>query len=444
MTNQMDAFCHKLQTQFIGKEGETTWEERDKTLQEWQNLIKTCKPSAENVEIVVEAVNRMMHSLRTTLALTSLVTVQVMAAELELDDDVLEKLLENLLKVTATTKRIVVNAAAETVISVINSCTLNYRHVDMIASKLSEKNAAFRASLASFLHLVLKKGATQPTFDTHLLDLIETGLRKTVTDANPSAREHSKQMIFLLRAHWPDRLSAWQDTLDLTTRKATDKILETPVLTSRPSLKELMKAKKSIQPPPLEFAIEPTESLEKAFEAASLESPAEPDSAATLQETTLAQQWTEWLVNGKVGAHLAAYDNLESEEKRQVLQLAQEHPHSLLGIAIVLHSSTLEDVGLRQIARQHLGMIVTDVQAQLETLLGHVRGATLARCIELISAPSPQQASFINDALWDTSIEVRRQATLWCVRSVKHGNNVWKMLDEKTVRHKRRLIEQYL
>jgi hypothetical protein len=476
-TPEVNKFCAELQTQFEGKEGETTWEERDKTLQNWQELIKNTKPSRENVDIVVEAVGRMMCSLRTTLALTSLSTVQVMVSELDLDADVVERLLDSLLKVSATTKKIVVTAAGDAVNHLLNHCPISNRHVNMIASKLAEKNAAFRAMIAGFLHIILKKGVSEKNLDVECLNMIETALRKSVIDANPSAREHGKQMVLLLRSHWPERLEAWQQDLDVSTRKSVDKMLEMPVQSNRPSFKDVIKAKKaSLQelptptdelPTPTDELPTPTDELptptdesptqsvqvlEKAFQATSLEPvslnelPEEmPDSAATLQpaEPTLVEQWTEWLEIGKVGTHLSAFKDLDQVQQDEIVQLAQPRANPL-ALALLLMATTLDRANVRQMARKHLNSISETIQPDLISLVQHLHGASLARCLELVNQPSAEMIPIIDVALWDSSIEVRRQATLSCVKLIKNGLDVWTQLDEKTVRQKRRLIEQFL
>jgi CLIP-associating protein 1/2 len=152
-----------------------------------------------------------MHTLRTTLALTSHATVITLAVlGSHAMEPHLESLLANLLKQTTNTKKLVATAACNAIETLLRNVTAQARHVALIESRGTEKNPAARVAVCTFLRVILEEsmGSTwnaEALEKSGALDTIERGVKRGLTDASPTAREQSRAAWNLIKEGWPDR-----------------------------------------------------------------------------------------------------------------------------------------------------------------------------------------------------------------------------------------------
>ncbi|KAJ3199625.1 suppressor of tub2 mutation, partial [Entophlyctis luteolus] len=146
--------------------------------------------------------------------------------------DSLDLALKSLLKLTNASKKLVVNASAEALSALIDSCPHSFhpKCVAILVSAAQDKNPQTRTHAVSFISKLIKiaaeADATTSLEKSGSLEQIVRCLQKTVADAAPAVRETSRQIFDVLRASCPARAESCGsllDSLDQSTKKTVNK-----------------------------------------------------------------------------------------------------------------------------------------------------------------------------------------------------------------------------
>jgi CLIP-associating protein 1/2 len=119
-----------------------------------------------------------------------------------------ENILRHLLKLLSQAKKIISNAGANAITTLIKNVSYQLRLLQHIVSNLSQKNVTVRNHCISFIRiivdLVLEKEHSRQLFEkSGALQMLEPVLKKAVQDASPVVREGSREVICVLLVAWP-------------------------------------------------------------------------------------------------------------------------------------------------------------------------------------------------------------------------------------------------
>ncbi|OUM67330.1 hypothetical protein PIROE2DRAFT_5301 [Piromyces sp. E2] len=215
---------------FMEKESENNWEKRERFMKQIRGMIRGGAAEYDSncryIKIMLEHILKTTHSLRTTLAITTIGVIIEMAENYQSQmDPVAEAVVTNLLDLTSQTKKLIATSATQAIYIVLRNISFNQKILNLLANGLSDKNANTRSSAALALGVMFEemcKNDSTKSFFVRCggLDIIEKCIKKGLQDANPSVRETTRSIYALLNEHWKDRTTALMNTLDITTRKA--------------------------------------------------------------------------------------------------------------------------------------------------------------------------------------------------------------------------------
>jgi len=220
---------------FHEKESENNWEKRERFMKQIRGMIrggaadfdKNCKI----IKIMLPHILKTTHSLRTTLAITTIGTIIEMAENYQTQmDPIAEAVVTNLLDLTSQTKKLIATSSTQGIYIILRNISYNPKILNLFHNTLSDKNANTRSSTILFIGVLLeemvKSDSLKAVFQrTGGLDIIEKSIKKGLQDANPTVRETSRTIYILYNDHYKDRASALLNTLDITTRKTLTKAL---------------------------------------------------------------------------------------------------------------------------------------------------------------------------------------------------------------------------
>ncbi|RKP10993.1 clasp N terminal-domain-containing protein [Thamnocephalis sphaerospora] len=214
---------------FVGKESDTNWEARDKALVRVRGMLRGgvheehSDTFMQGLKGLLDGINETLHSPRTSLVLTNLALLIDLARYLNTSlDPMLEVLLQNLLKTCASTKKLISQAAANAVNALLQNTSYHVRSLNAIQFAVTDKNAQLRTSAAGFLKTMLEAHGNN-RYDAIArsggVEIIEKCLRKGVADANPTAREISRETYRVFWELWQDRAQSILNSVDASTKK---------------------------------------------------------------------------------------------------------------------------------------------------------------------------------------------------------------------------------
>lgn len=217
---------------FVGKETDLNWDFRDRELHNFRQLLRG-NAAVDHVEQLLiclkefmESLNRTLLSLRTTLAISALSTVADLSQYLP--DGSLDPycflVFPSLLKCASSTKKLLAEAAHSTVLTYLDHSSYNLKTLSLICSSLSDRSAQLRVYGVSYLIAFLNRHSIKPQqFEKRGLqvglELVIAGVTRSLSDANPKARELARQAFSLIRDTWPTQAQDMLKSLDASTRK---------------------------------------------------------------------------------------------------------------------------------------------------------------------------------------------------------------------------------
>ena len=140
-------------------------------------------------------------------------------------DPIAEAVVTNLLDLTSQTKKLIASSSTQAVYIILRNISYNPKILSLFVNALSDKNANTRSSTSLFIGTMFEEMVKTDVTKSMLvrsggLEIIEKCIKKGLQDANPSVRENCRNIYVILNDHWEDRAGALMNTLDITTRKA--------------------------------------------------------------------------------------------------------------------------------------------------------------------------------------------------------------------------------
>jgi CLIP-associating protein 1/2 len=173
---------------------------------------------------VTEAVEcRQLVSLRTTLANSACALVSDLAQGLQRSlDPLIDQLLATLLKLNATTKKILATASDAAIRDLILSCSYSRRMATMLTASLAEKTVQARQLASGQVALLLDthKASAEAGRDG---ELFGQALAKGIADANPIVRQNCRAAFWTYHDVWPRDAQRIMDTLEPAIRAQLEK-----------------------------------------------------------------------------------------------------------------------------------------------------------------------------------------------------------------------------
>ncbi|KAG8526496.1 uncharacterized protein KY384_008696 [Bacidia gigantensis] len=216
-SRDLEEFFREMQQWFEGKEAESNWLKREKSIEKLRRLIKGNAPQEyttlfiANVKSMLDGILKAVNSLRTTLCTIGCHLVQDLARVCgPAMDGMVEILLQNLVKLCGNTKKIAANKANDTVTAIMQYVSYHNRLLQHIHMASQDKNAQPRTFACGWLRIVLSNHSTLKTNIEHTggLELVEKSVKNGLNDSNPGVRESMRPVYWVFAKIWSERSEA--------------------------------------------------------------------------------------------------------------------------------------------------------------------------------------------------------------------------------------------
>jgi CLIP-associating protein 1/2 len=197
---------------FEGKECEGNWLKREKSILKLRKLTKGNALQdfgsvyLASIKGLLDGILKTVNSLRTTVCTIGCHLVQDIARVAGHGlDNMVEILLQNLIKLCASTKKIAAAKGNDTVAAIIGNVSYNIRLTQHVYAACQDKNVQPRIYACGWLRIVITKHGYHKSTIDHAggLELIEKCLRTGLLDRDPNVRESMRPTYWAFAAHWP-------------------------------------------------------------------------------------------------------------------------------------------------------------------------------------------------------------------------------------------------
>lgn len=211
---ELDDIFKEMHVHFEGKETEQNWIKREESITKLRRLLAGNAPSdfhdsyVNGIRGLLDGILKAINSLRTSLCKEGCSLIQEFAMTFgPAIDPMVEILLQNLIKLSAGTKKISSGLANSTVDIIIGRATYNTRILQHIWSTCQDKNVQPRTYATGWLKTLLIKEAQHKNHVEHSggLELIEKCIKKGLVDPNPGVRERMRSTYWTFHGLWSSR-----------------------------------------------------------------------------------------------------------------------------------------------------------------------------------------------------------------------------------------------
>ncbi|TQV94803.1 hypothetical protein IF1G_06814 [Cordyceps javanica] len=270
---ELDEVFKSMAWQYEGRETEQNWQKREQGMTTLRRLNAGNAASdfhdtfVNGLRGMLDGIIKSLTSLRTSLSKEACALIEDIALTLgPAMEPMVELLMQTLLKMTASTKKITSQMTSSTINTIISRISYTPRIMQHIWSACQDKNVQPRLYTTGWLKTLIKKTSGNKHHIEHTggVDLIEKCLKKGLADANPGVREKMRPTYWAFWAVWPARADAIMDDLDATAQKLLSKdpsnpnspkkaeaavrpgssLSRTGKTASRPNIREAMMAQK--------------------------------------------------------------------------------------------------------------------------------------------------------------------------------------------------------
>ncbi|KAJ5224765.1 Protein stu1 [Penicillium citrinum] len=217
---------------FEGKESEDNWMKREKSAILLRRMTRGNAPHdfsqtfVHAIKSLLDGIFKVVHSLRTTLCTAGCLLIQDVAQTCGPKiDGMVEIMMQNLIKLCGSLKKIAAQNGHATVDAVIGNVTFNIRILQHVHFASQDKNVQLRHYAAGWLRTLISRQSHHKSTVEHGggLDLIEKSLRKGLGDANPGVREAVRSTFWVFYSVWPERANVILSDLDSKSRNLLEK-----------------------------------------------------------------------------------------------------------------------------------------------------------------------------------------------------------------------------
>lgn len=211
---ELDEIIREMHYWFEGKETEQNWMKREESITTLRRLITGNAVSdfhdafLNGVRGLLDGIIKGINSLRTSLSKESCTLVQEVANSFgSAIDPMVELLMQTLLKLSASTKKISSQLANSTIDIILSKASYNNRLLQHIWSACQDKNAQPRLYATGWLKTIINQEEQHKAHieNTGGVELIEKSIKKGLGDANPGVREKMRGTYWAFAKLWPTR-----------------------------------------------------------------------------------------------------------------------------------------------------------------------------------------------------------------------------------------------
>jgi CLIP-associating protein 1/2 len=215
---ELDEIIKGMLLYFEGRETEQNWIKREESITKLRKLIvgnaTSDFPEAlfSGLRSLLDGIIKSINSLRTSLSKEGCALVQDIANTFgSATDPMVELLMQTLIKLAASTKKISSQLANATVDTILSKVTYTHRLMQHVLGAAQDKNVQPRMYATGWLKTLLNKEAHHKNHIEHSgsLDLIEKCIKKGLNDANPGVRERTRAVYWTFAGIWPARAEAY-------------------------------------------------------------------------------------------------------------------------------------------------------------------------------------------------------------------------------------------
>ncbi|PYI06935.1 ARM repeat-containing protein, partial [Aspergillus sclerotiicarbonarius CBS 121057] len=232
-SEEIDDIVEDMLPYFKGRETEDNWMRRERSVLTLRRLLygnaRDDYPDElkEDIKLILDGIFKAVNSLRTTLGTNGCLLVQDIARKFgpKIDSIMMEIIMQHLIKLCAGMKKIIAQNGNATVDIVIRNVSYTHRILQHVASASEDKNVQLRLYSAGWFRTLITKQAKTKASIEHCggVELIEKGLRKGLSDANPGVREEMRRTFWTFHSVWPTRAQTIMSDLDLKSRSLLEK-----------------------------------------------------------------------------------------------------------------------------------------------------------------------------------------------------------------------------
>ncbi|OOG00830.1 hypothetical protein ASPCADRAFT_202657 [Aspergillus carbonarius ITEM 5010] len=231
-SREIDDILRTMTPYFEGRESEDNWMHREKSVLTLRRLLHGNAPEAypqqliAAIKSILDGIFKAVNSLRTTLGANGCLLVQDVARQCgPRMDPMMEIIMQNLMKLCASMKKITAQNGNITVDIVIANVSYTHRILQHITTASLDKNVQLRLYSAGWMKTLIVKQANNKASIEHGggLELIEKGLRKGLSDANPDVRQAMRRTFWTFYSAWRIRAQTIMSDLDYKSRSLLEK-----------------------------------------------------------------------------------------------------------------------------------------------------------------------------------------------------------------------------
>lgn len=212
---QLEAAFRDMQPCFEGKETEQNWQQRDKNIAKLKKITAGQAPIdftavyLTGIRSLLDGILKTANSLRTTLSTSGCLLIQDIANVSGPGiDNMVDILLQNLIKLCANTKPIARSNANDAVLAILSNVSYHSRVMNHIFAASHDKNILPRRFACAWLKKIIKKHPRNVIDHAGGLDLIEKSLRTGLEDKDKDVREAMRPTFWAFARRWPERSDA--------------------------------------------------------------------------------------------------------------------------------------------------------------------------------------------------------------------------------------------
>lgn len=210
----LEEIFREMTPYFEGKESEQNWSRREKSILKLRRITKGNSPQEftvaylAGVKSLLDGILKTVNSLRTTVSANGCHLVQEIAKAAGPGlDNMVEILLQSLIKLCANTKKIAAANGDATVNAVVANVTYNVRLAQHIWGACQDKNVQPRSYATGWLKTIITKHRHHKNVLEHAgsLDLIEKCIKAGLADRDPKVRESMRPTFWAFARLWSER-----------------------------------------------------------------------------------------------------------------------------------------------------------------------------------------------------------------------------------------------
>nr|CAG8439591.1 11501_t:CDS:10 [Entrophospora candida] len=225
----------ELQSLFVpfqGEESEENWLVRERGINRLRTLIDGDVIALyhdtfmNGIKILMDGIIKSLTSLRTALTLATCGLIKDLSMRLGSSiDPFADNLLVNLIKMAASTKKIVGQAASNAANALLSKTSYHSRHVLQVWYTMEEKNIQLRIFAIGYVRTLLlthfdRRDAMERTGGAESL---EKCVKKGLTDANPNVREGCRSVFWIFYQTFPERGEKLLKNLEPAVKKLVER-----------------------------------------------------------------------------------------------------------------------------------------------------------------------------------------------------------------------------